>query len=99
MKNLLVKIIGLLALTFLLFNLSFAQKSDSTNLRQKLQTNLDEWHKNGKFPGATLGVCTADGKCFSLATGFSDLEAKTPMRPTDIMAAGSVGKTYAAAVA
>ena len=76
-----------------------AKKADEKALRQKLQTMLDEWHKNGKFPGATLGVCPADGKCFSLATGFSDLETKTPMRPTDIMAAGSVGKTYAAAVA
>lgn len=68
-------------------------------LRQKLQTRLDEWHKAGKFAGATLGVCLADGKCFALATGFSDLETKTPMKPTDLMAAGSVGKTFAAAVA
>lgn len=68
-------------------------------LRQKLQNKLDEWHKNGKFAGATLGVCTADGKCFSLATGFSDLEQQKKMKPTDLMLAGSVGKTYAAAVA
>ena len=66
---------------------------------EKLQTNLDEWHKNGKFAGATLGVCLADGNCFSLATGFSDLEKKQKMKPTDLMLAGSVGKTYAAAVA
>ena len=76
-----------------------AKRADESALRQKLQTMLDEWHKAGKFPGATLGVCPADGKCFSLATGFSDLESKTPMLPTDIMAAGSVGKTYAAALA
>ena len=68
-------------------------------LRRKLQTKLDEFHKNGKFAGATLGVCLADGNCFSLATGFSNLETKTPMKPTDLMLAGSVGKTYAAAVA
>ena len=97
MKKLLIKIGGLLAVTLLLFSLSLAQTSN--NLRQKLQAKLDEWHKAGKFPGATLGVCQADGNCFSIATGFSDLEKKTPMRPTDIMAAGSVGKTYALAVA
>ncbi len=82
---------------------SAAQKSaarpDKNVLKQKLQTNLDEWHKNGKFAGATLGVCLADGNCFSLATGFSDLETKRKMKPTDLMLAGSVGKTYAAAVA
>ena len=82
-----------------LTNYSFAQtvaaKTDSNELRGKLQTNLDEWHKNGKFAGATLGVCLADGKCFSLATGFSDLENKQKMKPTDLMLAGSVGKTYA----
>jgi len=77
---------------------AFAQ-SDSNILRQKLQANLDEWHKSGKFAGATLGVCLADGKCFSLATGFSDLETKTPMKSNDLMLAGSVGKTFAAVVA
>jgi D-alanyl-D-alanine carboxypeptidase len=82
--------------------LSFCVSAYSQNvnlLPQKLQTKLDEWHKAGKFPGATLGVCLADGKCFGLATGFSDLEAKTPMKPADLMLAGSVGKTFAAVVA
>lgn len=68
-------------------------------LRSKLQAKLDEWHKSGKFAGATLGVCQADGNCFSLAVGFSDLEKKTPMKPNDLMLAGSVGKTYALATA
>lgn len=77
----------------------FAQKPDENALRQKLQTNLDEWHKGGKFAGATLGVCLADGKCFSLATGFSNIETKTPMKATNVMLAGSVGKTFAAVVA
>jgi D-alanyl-D-alanine carboxypeptidase len=78
---------------------TIAPKVETAVLQQKLQAKLDEWHKAGKFPGATLGVCLADGKCFGLATGFSDLETKRQMRPTDIMAAGSVGKTFAAAVA
>jgi D-alanyl-D-alanine carboxypeptidase len=87
-------------LTFLAFSsLAFAQNTDKKTLRGKLQTNLDEWHQNAKFAGANVGVCLADGNCFGLATGFSDLETKTRMKPTDIMLAGSVGKTYAAAVA
>jgi D-alanyl-D-alanine carboxypeptidase len=76
-----------------------AAQTDTVALRQKLQANLDAWHKSGSFAGATVGVCAADGNCFALATGFSDAETKTPMKPTDVMLAGSVGKTYAAAVA
>lgn len=68
-------------------------------IKARLQAKLDEWHKSAKFPGATLGVCMENGKCFSLATGYSDRAAKTPMKPDDTMLAGSVGKTFAAAVA
>ncbi len=75
-----------------------ASKVETAVVQQKLQTKLNEWHKAGKFPGATLGVCQADGNCFALAVGYSDLETKRQMKPNDIMAAGSVGKTYALAV-
>ena len=73
---------------------------DENVLRQKLQTKLDEWHKNGEFCGRDRRRRVwRTANCFGLATGFSDLETKTPMKPTDLMLAGSVGKTYAAAVA
>jgi D-alanyl-D-alanine carboxypeptidase len=68
-------------------------------LKIALQARLDEWHKAGKFPGATLGVVLPDGESFGLAVGYSDREARTPMKPTDRMLAGSVGKTFAAATA
>jgi D-alanyl-D-alanine carboxypeptidase len=85
----------------LFFSTAAAQafKVDENALRQKLQAKLDEWHKNGKFAGATVGVVLADGSSFGLATGFADLQTKRQMKPTDLMLAGSVGKTYAAAVA
>ncbi len=70
--------------------------SNRTALESALQTKLDEWHKAGSFPGATLGVVLANGETFSLAIGFFDRETKTPMKPTDRMLAGSVGKTFAA---
>ncbi|HEX8737896.1 MAG TPA: serine hydrolase [Pyrinomonadaceae bacterium] len=87
------------ALTFASVSAQVAGQTDENALRQKLQIKLDEWHKNAKFAGATVGVVLADGRSFGLATGFSDLQAKTPMKPSDLMLAGSVGKTYAAAVA
>ena len=68
-------------------------------LKKELQMKLDEWHKAGKFSGATLGVVLADGESFGLAVGYSDRDAKSPMKPDDRMLAGSVGKTFAAATA
>lgn len=68
-------------------------------LKKELQTKLDEWHKAGKFPGATLGVVLANGESFGLAVGYSDRDSKTPMKPNDRMLAGSTGKTFAAATA
>lgn len=76
-----------------------ATVSKTTELKQALQLKLDEWHKAGSFPGATLGVVLANGESFGLAVGFSDRELKTPMKPGDRMLAGSVGKTFAAATA
>jgi D-alanyl-D-alanine carboxypeptidase len=74
-------------------------KPGTAALKQALQTKLDEWHKAGSFPGATLGVVLANGEAFGLAVGYSDRDAKTPMKPNDRMLAGSVGKTFAAATA
>src|SRR5688572_21944818 len=68
-------------------------------LKKELQLKLDEWHKAGKFPGATFGIVLADGESFGLAVGYSDRDAKTSMKPTDRMPAGSTGKTFAAAMA
>ncbi|HEX5886567.1 MAG TPA: serine hydrolase domain-containing protein, partial [Pyrinomonadaceae bacterium] len=73
--------------------------ANTTALKTALQAKLDEWHKAGSFPGATLGVVLANGESFGLAVGFSDRETKTPMRPNDRLPAGSVGKTFAAATA
>jgi D-alanyl-D-alanine carboxypeptidase len=75
-------------------------KSANTQAFQKLiQSKLNEWHKAGNFPGATIGVVLANGESFGLAVGFSDRDARTVMKPNDRMLAGSVGKTFAAATA
>ncbi len=73
--------------------------ANKSALETALQLKLDEWHKAGSFPGATVGVVLANGESFGLAVGFSDRQTKTPMNPNDRMLAGSVGKTFAAAIA
>ncbi len=72
---------------------------NTTALKSELQSKLDEWHKSASFPGATLGVVLANGESFGLAVGVSDRDTKRQMKPTDLMLAGSVGKTFAAATA
>ena len=92
----------LLLLTLTLSALAPAQQPatvDSTaTLRQRLQQKLDELHTKNGFPGATAAVVLPDGKIISISTGMSDVEAGTPMKPNDRILAGSIGKTYFAAV-
>lgn len=91
------KLTNLFFVICLLFTVAaHGQKPD---LKTALQLKLDEWHKAGSFPGATLGVALANGESFGLAVGLSDRETKRAMMPTDRMLAGSVGKTFAAATA
>jgi D-alanyl-D-alanine carboxypeptidase len=67
-------------------------------LATRLQARLDSLHATGHFPGATVGVALPGGRVIALATGLAD-SSGTPMRPHDRMLAGSVGKTFVAAVA
>ncbi|MBL8181340.1 MAG: beta-lactamase family protein [Blastocatellia bacterium] len=91
-----------LAIVLLLAGTADAQQPASAtradSLRLDIQAKLNEWHKAGKFPGATLGVVLPNGESFGLAVGYSDRDAKTPMKPDDRMLAGSTGKTFAAAL-
>src|SRR5687768_18598262 len=84
----------LLCLTYTSLGQKPVAAAGTNVLKKELQMKLDEWHKAGKFPGATLGVALADGESFGLAVGYSDRDAKTPMKPDDRMLAGSTGKTF-----
>ncbi len=97
-KLLILAVIGL-AFSSGLHSQQPAAATRKSALKQELQTKLDEWHKAGKFPGATLGVALANGESFGLAVGYSDRDTKTPMKANDRMLAGSTGKMFAAATA
>jgi D-alanyl-D-alanine carboxypeptidase len=51
------------------------------------------------FPGGSLGVAFDDGASFGVAVGWNDRERRTPLLPEARLHAGSVGKTFVAAVA
>ena len=69
------------------------------SVRDQLQAKFEELHKAGTFPGGTAGIVLADGTQIALAVGVSDRTAGTPMKPSDRLLLGSVGKTYVSAVA
>ncbi len=66
--------------------------------RSFVQQRLDALRETLGAPGATLAIMTRDGSHLSLASGVSNKTEATPMRPTDRMMSGSIGKTYVAAV-
>jgi len=63
------------------------------------QAELDSIRAENGFPGATAAFILPDGRSASVATGVADREANIPMRPDALMLAGSVGKSFVAAVA
>ena len=75
-----------------------ADDAEMSALRAGLQTKLKALHEAGSFPGATLGFVLADGRSGSVSAGMADVENNKPLKPTDRMLAGSIGKTYVSAV-
>lgn len=67
-------------------------------LTARLQAKLDSLHAAGHFPGATVGVTLPGGRTIGVSTGLAD-SSGIAMRPRDRLLAGSVGKTFVAAVA
>jgi D-alanyl-D-alanine carboxypeptidase len=64
-----------------------------------VQQYLDAWRAAAGVPGVTVGIVTKDGRVQSFASGESDTATHRAMQATDLMLAGSTGKTLFAAVA
>jgi D-alanyl-D-alanine carboxypeptidase len=71
----------------------------TAELSARMQAVLDSLHATGTVPGVTLGIALSDGTVLGFAAGEADTALGVAMRPEDRMLAGSVGKTYVAAVA
>ena len=83
----------------LLGTLAHAQDTAPPTLEGRLQVGLDTWREAAGFPGACLSLRFEDGHTIELATGSTDREGEHPMEPASRMLAGSVGKTFHAALA
>jgi len=73
-----------------------------------LQLKLDRARGVAQFPGAQVGFVFVDGETpegrphiisGSVATGVADLQTSVPMKTTDRLLAGSIGKTFVSALA
>jgi D-alanyl-D-alanine carboxypeptidase len=88
---------------FIIYGCSISLYSTGANVdetfKQEFQQELDELRQTEGFPGVTAGIVLPDGQSMSFASGLADIEAKVKMNPLDRMLSGSIGKTYAAAVA
>jgi len=74
-------------------------KTKAENRRAIIQKILQEFHAQSKFPGAIAGVSFADGSSLAVPVGYANRDTKTAMRKSDLLHAGSVGKTFFAALA
>lgn len=89
--------IFLLLITWLMFTAE-ADAQLNADVRREVENAIKQNYQTSTIPGISVSIMTPDGKTYSFAEGFSDKVKRTPMRPTDIMLAGSTGKMVAATV-
>jgi len=83
----------------LLLLIALSTSLGAQGLSQRLQQRLDSLHGAGNFAGAQIGVALPDGSTIAVATGFADTAKRETMTTRHLLLQGSVGKTYASAVA
>ena len=69
----------------------------SVQRTRALQSVLDRFQRDSRFPGAVLGAWFADSSVVVVTTGVADRSTGAPMPNTALLHAGSVGKTLFAA--
>src|SRR5262245_48386420 len=67
------------------------------DLQSRISTQLNDLRDKAGYPGVTLAVALPDGRVLTAAAGWTDSTRRTPLKPSDRMPAGSVGKTFVAA--
>jgi CubicO group peptidase (beta-lactamase class C family) len=75
-----------------------ADEEKLARILQKLQAKLDGFRVSSKFPGGSVGFALPDGRSGSVSTGVADVQTKQQLKPSDRLLAGSIGKTFVAAV-
>src|SRR6185295_15545840 len=63
----------------------------------RIAAQLTDLQQQGGYPGVTVGIAMPDGRVLTAAAGWADRTRQIPLKPSDRMPAGSVGKTFVAA--
>ena len=79
-------------IAFLLPSLLFAQT-------ERLQGLVDSLRIAGNYPGLSVAMIYKDGTTRAIVSGFNDKEKQIKLKTSDALMQGSVGKTYASAIA
>jgi D-alanyl-D-alanine carboxypeptidase len=95
---------ALLSLFLVLLSAACVNKEVSKNrqlspISLKFREKLQVFKNQVRFPGATAAFALPEGPFSSVAVGNSDEENRIEMKPLDRLPAGSVGKTFVAALA
>lgn len=67
--------------------------------RDSLQALLDSMRALGRAPGLSAAIALPDSRVITVTSGLADSVGAVPLTPTHRMLAGSVGKTFFAALA
>lgn len=76
-----------------------AQRPDTSALRATLQHKLDSLRASQPIPGLSFALVLPGGESLALVSGLSDTARRVPLRSSDRLLQGSVGKTYVSAIA
>ena len=63
-----------------------------------IRTTLERFHSESRFPGAVVGAWFADSTSVAVAVGLADRDLRSPMTDQALLHAGSIGKTFFAAL-
>lgn len=66
---------------------------------QKVAALLDTLYQQNDIPGLSIGIIMPNGESFAAARGWTDEAHTHPLTPNHLLQAGSIGKTYVAAIA
>ncbi len=76
-----------------------AQSIDKSQLKEKVQSKLNEIYGNAQAAGVTFAYSLPDGSTEAVSAGWANKESQEEMKPLSRMLGGSTGKVFYSVVA
>lgn len=82
-----------------IFLLTFSACQPKTEiLKENLQTKLEEIKTEKHMPGISVAITLPDNNTLAFTSGYSDTLSENVLLPSDRLMAGSIGKSFVAAI-